>query len=120
MLDTCRHLRPGCLPSPATSPSQLVLEACRQGAELDVVLAPVEREVVVDAGDHEYEDYDEETDTWVRKFHWGDIRVGCVQGCCTCLAGQPSALAWELSWLAGVLFIGLSVMSFVGQKTHSA
>lgn len=75
MLDTCRHLRPGCLPSPATSPSQLVLEACRQGAELDVVLAPVEREVVVDAGDHEYEDYDEETDTWVRKFHWGDIRV---------------------------------------------
>lgn len=75
------------LPSPETQ--QLVLDACRQGAELDVVLAPVEREVVLEVGDDaEYEEYDEEAGIWTRKFHWGSIRVrpGTGMGMiCTCM-----------------------------------
>ena len=55
---------------------QLVLDACRQGAELDSVLAPVERWVVQDPDDTELEDYDEETDEWIKKFEWGTIQVG--------------------------------------------
>lgn len=80
-----------------SSAKQLVLDACRQGAELDVVLAPVEREVVLEVGDDaEYEEYDEETDTWTRKFHWGSIRVrpGTSMGMiCTCMYAQKG-FAW--------------------------
>ncbi|PRW58499.1 hypothetical protein C2E21_2779 [Chlorella sorokiniana] len=88
---------------------QLVLGACGQGAELDVVLAPVEREVAVKIGMED--DYGmawiaSDAEAKKQEFQWGSIRASkwhVLEGEAPCFSSikvaAPEELAQSEDWV---------------------